>query len=171
MINIGIDQNEAEELFTEDAMITVFGENYKIRIIPDENEVVSMEEGCINLSVRDAGDHSRAARIVYAWYRQLIVDTFRDICHETYPYFIRYKTAYPQIKIKTMRSRWGSCIPSKGIIALNSRLIEHPRRCIEYVVLHEFCHFIVQDHSKNFYALVGEFMPDWKERRKELDRA
>lgn len=121
------------------------------------------------VTVKDTGDAGRMERLIYAYLRQLQTDTFREICHAVYPLFAGRGISYPRVKIKTMDSRWGSCIPSKGIIALNSRLIEYPRECIEYVVLHEFCHFIYPDHSKNFYALVASFMPDWKARKKAME--
>ena len=69
-----------------------------------------------------------------------------------------------------MTSRWGSCQTVKGIITLNSKLIEKPLRCIEYVVLHEFAHFIHPNHSKEFYDFVASLMPDWKERKIELEK-
>ena len=46
-----------------------------------------------------------------------------------------------------------------------------PAECIEYVVLHEFAHFVHPNHSKDFYALVEKLMPDWKERREMLQGA
>lgn len=94
---------------------------------------------------------------------------FREICDEIYPLFEPYGVAYPQIKIRCMTSRWGSCQPAKGIITLNSRLIAAPRSSIEYVVLHEFAHFIHPNHSKDFWNLVAYFMPDYKKRKKALD--
>jgi len=65
---------------------------------------------------------------------------------------------------------WGSCQPEKGVITLNSKLIAAPRNCIEYVVLHEFVHFIYSSHSKQFYEFVAMLMPDWKERKSELEK-
>ncbi|OYP38116.1 metal-dependent hydrolase [Lachnotalea glycerini] len=55
-------------------------------------------------------------------------------------------------------------------MSLNSKLIEAPRNCIEYVVLHEFTHFIHPNHSKKFYDFVAMLMPDWKERKMELEK-
>ena len=51
---------------------------------------------------------------------------------------------------------------------MNSKMITAPREAIEYVVLHEFAHFIHPDHSKDFYGLVEELMPDWKVRKAML---
>ncbi len=73
-----------------------------------------------------------------------------------------------QLKIKQMKSQWGSCNRRNNVIALNFSLIHLPLPLIEYVVLHEFCHFIHGNHSKDFYDLVACYMPDWKERRQAL---
>lgn len=77
---------------------------------------------------------------------------------------------YPRIRVRTMKSRWGSCIPSKNVITLNTRLLLKQRHLVEYVVLHEFAHFTHPDHSPRFYGLVASMMPDWKERKKELNQ-
>ena len=44
-----------------------------------------------------------------------------------------------------------------------------PKECIEYVVVHEFCHFAVKGHGDKFYATVSKFLPDWQERENLLD--
>ena len=75
---------------------------------------------------------------------------------------------YPKVKLRYMTSRWGSCQPDRGKITLNSRLIDAPEGCLEYIVVHEFAHFIETNHSKAFWDVVEEFLPDWKERRKLL---
>ncbi|MBP0971742.1 MAG: M48 family metallopeptidase [Oscillospiraceae bacterium] len=56
----------------------------------------------------------------------------------------------------------------KGI-ALNRRLIEAPKNCIEYVVTHEFCHLVYPNHSKQFYALLQVMLPDWRESKDLLE--
>lgn len=94
-----------------------------------------------------------------------------QICQEIYPLFEPYGVSYPQIKLRRMKSQWGSCRPRSGIITLNRRLIEVPRKSIEYVVLHEFVHFIHPDHSRDFYAMVESMMPDWRERKRLLEGA
>ena len=97
-------------------------------------------------------------------------EMLKQICREIYPLFSGYGIFYPEIRIKYLKSMWGSCRPTQGIITLSSRLIYTPRKCIEYVVLHEFAHFIYPNHSKEFYSVVGSLMPDYKERIKELKK-
>ena len=87
-------------------------------------------------------------------------DQFGEIMAEIYPLFQKYGVAQPTLRIRDMDTRWGSCLSKKGIITLNKRLLEAPRSCIEYVVMHEFCHFIHPNHSKQFYGFLAMLMPE-----------
>ena len=69
-----------------------------------------------------------------------------------------------------MISTWGTCQAQQKVITLNSKLIEKPKSCIEYVVLHEFAHFIHPNHSKEFYGFITMLMPDWKEHKYLLEK-
>ena len=80
-----------------------------------------------------------------------------------------YNIERPEIYVRNMTTRWGSCIPSKKRIGLNLQLIKADERCIEQVILHELIHFIHPNHSKNFYFILTQIMPDWKDRKNDLD--
>jgi len=69
---------------------------------------------------------------------------------------------HPVIRLKYMTSRWGSCTPARNSISLSLRLIHHPVQCTEYVILHEYAHLLVPNHSKAFYDIIRMHMPDWK---------
>ena len=70
---------------------------------------------------------------------------------------------------RNMRSRWGSCTPDTGRVCINVRLALYPPRCLEYVVVHELCHFIVRNHGAGFKMLMDRYLPDWRESRKLLE--
>lgn len=86
-----------------------------------------------------------------------------------YPVIEKYHIKKPDIQIRTMKARWGSCIRDKNMIILNYELIKAPRFCIDYVVLHELVHFKYRNHDANFYAFLTALMPDWKQRKGILD--
>ena len=96
-------------------------------------------------------------------------EIFQGMLEELYPLAAKQGAAKPLLRIRRMKSRWGSCLPGKGIITLNKRLLEAPRGCIQYVILHELCHLIHPDHSKRFYGLLAAWMPDWKEWKTRLE--
>jgi predicted metal-dependent hydrolase len=72
---------------------------------------------------------------------------------------------YPRsLRIKTQKSRWGSCGP-KNDINLNWLLILAPAAILEYVVVHELCHIRYKNHSKDFWRLVAMHLPDYLQSR------
>ena len=75
---------------------------------------------------------------------------------------------FPNVTVRVMRSRWGSCTASKNHITLNARLTEVPYGSAEYVVVHEFAHFMEQNHSTDFWNIVEKYLPDYKVRKKGL---
>lgn len=75
----------------------------------------------------------------------------------------------PVLKVRQMKTRWGVCAPAKRQITLNLRLAEKPRAAVEYVVVHEYAHFIHPDHSPAFWAVVARVLPDYKARRALLE--
>jgi predicted metal-dependent hydrolase len=72
------------------------------------------------------------------------------------------------IRIKTMKTRWGSCQPLKKQITLNLSLIEKPVSCLEYVIVHELVHLLEPSHNNRFYALMSQYMPDWALEKNKL---
>ncbi len=86
-----------------------------------------------------------------------------------YPEFKKYKIKEPGISLRAMKTRWGSCTPGKGTIRFNLMLVDKPQECVEYVVVHELAHLVHGNHSKDFWAVVEEILPDWKARKKRLN--
>ena len=93
-----------------------------------------------------------------------------ETCRKVYPGFERRGIAFPQIKFRKMVSRWGSCHISKKILTFNTNLVYAPTECIEYVVIHEFVHFLQPNHSKKFYDEVEKLCPGRKEAEKKLKK-
>lgn len=148
----------------------LLGKSLQLKVIEGKQEDVSTDGVFIFLTVKNKDNLKRKEKLINDWLKNLERETFEQICEETYQKFKQYDVPYSQLKIRSMTSRWGSCQTKKGIITLNSKLIEKPRSCIEYVVLHEFAHFIHPNHSRKFYDFVAMLMPDWKERKKELEK-
>ena len=71
------------------------------------------------------------------------------------------------IKITSARTRFGSC-SGKNSICFSWRLMLYPPEAIDYVIVHELAHIRHHDHSPAFYALIEQYLPDWKVRMKLL---
>lgn len=72
------------------------------------------------------------------------------------------------IKIKQMRTRWGSCNSKKGYINLSLELLSRSFSQIEYVVLHELTHLNHPHHRPSFYLALAKVMPDYMEKERLL---
>ena len=91
---------------------------------------------------------------------------FEPISRKVYPAFAGVLGGQPpELRVRDMTSRWGVCDVKKRRITLASRLARQPMAAVEYVIGHEYCHFVHPNHQKEFWALVERFLPDWKARR------
>ncbi len=136
---------------------------------PTGREEIFLRGGSLVLRTKWPDHYPHKKNIMEKWMRFFTRKTFSEIIDWAYPQFIPYGAPYPVWTVRSMTSRWGSCQPQTGKITLNSKLIFYPKEAIEYVVVHEFAHFAHPDHSKAFWALVAEIMPDYKERKKLLN--
>ena len=74
-----------------------------------------------------------------------------------------------KVRIGSAKKRFGSC-SSSGSITLSCFLMLYPMAAAEYVAVHELCHLVYMNHSKDFYALVEKYLPDRRAREKLLRR-
>ncbi len=81
-----------------------------------------------------------------------------------------YHCPLPEITYREMKTRWGSCLVNKAKITLNTRLVHYPMECLEYVIMHEYLHLIVPNHSVRFHALEDLYMPDNRKRQEILNK-
>ena len=94
---------------------------------------------------------------------------FTQVSDAVFPLFAQVLNGQrPVLKVRQMKTRWGMCVPAKRQITFSLRLAEKPRAAVEYVVLHEYAHFVRADHSPAFWAVVARYMPDYKARRRLL---
>ena len=70
-----------------------------------------------------------------------------------------------------MKTRWGSCTPRKRSIRLNTQLAKKRAELLEYVVVHEMAHLIVEHHNDPFTSIMDEHLPHWRMHRQALNSA
>ena len=147
----------------------VLGRDQRLVVIKGKSNSVSSDGVHLTLSVKSTDDYALKQRTMDRWLQRRCKDTIRELCENAYPKFQKYGVAFPELRYRNMVSRWGSCQPKRGVLTFNYLLIEAPVSCIEYVVVHEFTHFLCPSHSKEFYTLLSTFMPDWQERKQVLE--
>jgi len=101
------------------------------------------------------------------WYQTEIKRIFEERYNHVWSMFDE-SIKKPTLKIRKMKSRWGVYNKESHSITLNSHLIEYDVDKIDYVIVHELCHIIHFNHSKEFWNLVSKYFPNYKYIRKEL---
>ena len=143
------------------------GRNYRLKIIESRSEGVKLQRGYLQVFVKDTVNLEKKKLLLKEWYLiKAEIHFFKAI--EKYRPVVKEEIEH--ICIREMKTRWGSCNPSKGYINLNSKLIEKSTECIEYVVFHELAHLVHTDHSAQFYNYLSLYMPDWKVRKNRLEQ-
>lgn len=79
----------------------------------------------------------------------------------------KLKFSFNQINIKNQKTRWGSC-SKKGNLNFNYKIALLPQRTADYIIVHEICHLKQFNHSRKFWSLVSQTMPDYMKIRNEL---
>ncbi|RMF16310.1 MAG: M48 family peptidase [Gammaproteobacteria bacterium] len=74
-----------------------------------------------------------------------------------------------EIRLRAMRTRWGSCNIREQRIWISTRLVHYPESCLEAVVVHELAHLIERGHTPRFYALMDQYYPAWREAEQTLN--
>ena len=154
-------QERSQKSMIDDKHIVLFGNSLKIRKTTGKYNHVSYDKDTLYVQCREQADPEKVIR---QFLDKLCRDVFLDIATLTFRSLSNYHLEFPDVKIRDMKRRWGSCTPAKNSITLNRKLIHYPFEFIEYVVLHEFVHFIQPNHSKAFYNIIENYMPDYKTR-------
>lgn len=165
------EQTRVSEAFGDGMKIRLLGEERTLRLRQGKAFSADFSADPVWMTVRDPEDAENNEKQYKKALRSYTEALLSEICREYYPFFEPYGVAFPKVSFRRMTSRWGSCRPAKQAITLNTALIEAPREAIEYIVVHEFAHFLHADHSARFYEEVTRVMPDWKARKKRLVRS
>jgi predicted metal-dependent hydrolase len=121
------------------------------------------------LSVPDPENTAAAQKILEKKLEELLYPLVLESCRTYGPRFAPYG-ARParEIRLKKMKSTWGTCRSTEGILTFSTMLIEVPPELLDYIVCHEYAHFVHPNHSPAFYEILGRVCPMHKKRREEL---
>lgn len=75
-----------------------------------------------------------------------------------------------EVRIKKMKTKWGSCNIAAKRIWINLELIKKPREHLEYVIVHELIHLIERRHNKRFKELMSKYLPKWRMYKRQLNQ-
>ncbi len=149
--------------------LVYLGRQYRLKVANGSKKPAKLLGRYLWVWVEDKADTESIKRSVDSWYRKRAHEILHRYVKNCYQVASRHGVPEPDIKIRLMRRRWGSCSPS-GRITLNLNLVKVPVHCLEYVIFHELCHLKKHNHSKAFYSLLTRCLPDWRQRKETLDK-
>lgn len=154
--------------YTSGEAIHYLGRRYRLRVVVDASASPScrLRAGFLEVTVQKRASHAVRAEM-RAWLRRRAEEVLRERM-QAVGKGLRWVRAGPPIRLQWMRAQWGSCSPH-GRITLHPALVQAPRVCIDYVVLHELCHLSSHNHSARFYNLLDRHMPGWRGVKERLD--
>ena len=129
----------------------------------NQNEV-TVADSFLNLFF--SGKVSNLKKIIENWYKK---ESLEYLVLRTSFLAKIMNVKYNSVKIKNFKRRLGSC-SYKNDIVYNWRIIMSPKEIIDYIIIHELCHTVHFNHSKNFWILVKEFSPDYKDHKSWLKK-
>lgn len=150
--------------------VQMLGKDMRIVFQEASKSSLEVDEKRITLYLKDVTNEEFAQKMFLRWWKKAAEDVFQNELNALYEkVFKKYQIAKPDIYVRKMKTLWGSCTPSKSKVTFNNYLFKANIRCIQYVVLHELTHLLYPNHSKQFYDFLTVHMPDWQERKKQLD--
>ena len=144
------------------------GKRYLLKIIEEEAKPkVILKHKHIILHIRPNTDTEKRKEILDDWYRECLRNEVIKLVEKWEPII---DVNVSDIGIKKMKTKWGTCNIEAKRIWLNLELMKKPINCIEYIVVHEVIHLLERNHNQRFIAFMNNFLPFWKELKKELNQ-
>lgn len=156
-------ESHPRQLFSGET-IRYLGKSYSLKVSGtgsyDGN--VRIRGGRIEISQQNGGcpsDHLKN------WYRGRLAMVVRPLvqCRAA-----QIGKPVPLIQVRSLGERWGSC-GKNGRLYFHWKLATLSKSIVDFVVAHEVCHLVHQNHSKEFFRLLSRIKPDWRECQRDLD--
>lgn len=130
----------------------------------DRKRIMVKKQAGKLLVVSPAADKEMIKKAMIKWYREQA----RELLTDKVDYYRKFiNKPIGEIRIKEQKSRWGSC-SARGNLNFNWKIVMAPDEIIDYLVVHELCHLLHMNHSKDFWQSVGSILSDYKDRERWL---
>lgn len=145
------------------------GKPYRLKVIEVNDKPTIVIKGKTQLVMQIPEDTTveKRDKMMSNWYRSRLIELLNTYVPK---WEKKMNIKVSKVGVRHMKTRWGSCNKLKNRIWLNTELIKKPHACIEYVLVHEFCHMIEKKHNDKFLELMDMYMPKWRMYKEELNR-
>ena len=158
---------KAERKYVSGETYYIWNKQYFLEFQPSKKRYFKIEGNKLLLGMKKDSTVQQREKFVRKEYRRILVE---QLFHLIPKWEEITGLKCESWNTKYMLTKWGSCNSFAKRIWINLQIVEKPLECLEYVVLHELIHLKVSNHGKDFTSELERFMPDWKERKKSLNK-
>jgi predicted metal-dependent hydrolase len=144
----------------------VWGRRYLLKVEEAAAPKIELKHTKMILRVGSGTNHDAKQAIVARWYRDQIKAAVPDLIAMWEPLL---GVKVERVFVQKMKTKWGSCNPSRRSIRLNTDLAKKPYKCLKYIVLHEMVHLIERHHNDRFRKYMDQLLPQWHLYQSELN--
>ena len=155
-----------EKKYVDGEIFSYLGKNYTLKIVESDEACVKLKNGCfiVAISKNEFGKAEQVQDLLSDWFRAHA----NKYLQERTDKFAKIIGVLPSsVSIKNYKARWGSC-STNGAIDFNWKIIQAPKKVIDYIVVHELCHLLEHNHSPKYWRCVEKFMPNFKDSKNWL---
>jgi predicted metal-dependent hydrolase len=147
------------------------GKRYLLRVYESNDlyrypKVVCKTKTYIDMFIKEGCKTEQRAALMKEWYRTKLKEILAELIPK-WEAILNVKAN--QVKVQTMKTKWGSCNTNNKNIMFNIELVKKPYECIEYVVVHELLHLLERNHNDLFRAYLDKFLPNWRHLKEQLN--
>jgi len=155
-----------EKKFINGEVFKFLGKNLKLKInISDAKKTyIKNDYICLDLKNNTKNKKEKIKKELQLFYRS---SSERILKEKTLTESKKMNLKVKEIKVRSYKNRWGSC-SSNGNISYNWKLIMAPEKIIDYVIIHELCHLIHFNHSRDYWGEVSKKLPNYRESKEWL---
>ena len=142
------------------------GRSYRLQLVSGQENDLTLKDGqfCLSRELIETSGIDGAKQAFERFYTVKGLQRFQD----RIAYFAPKVGVCPAaVKVKDMGFRWASC-SSRGNINFHWKCMMASPKIIDYIVVHELCHFHHRNHSDAYWNEVDKILPDWRERKEWL---
>ena len=164
-----INQNQNQREYVSGESFTYLGRNYRLKIVSgDAVEGIKLMNGRFHVGLTSNITHHDRDKFIIdqltRWYKERAIIRLRQ---KTIRYAKQMGVVPISVGLRDYKSQWGSC-QTDGKIYYNWKIIIAPHSIVDYVVVHELCHLVHGDHSKQFWKMLETIIPDYIEKKEWL---
>ncbi len=146
------------------------GRRYRLKVLEYDGRpaIHLLNNTTMELRTRPGDDRDTRETVLYQWYRCQLRNQLPALLAK---WERKAGVTVEDLRIRKMKTRWGTCNIEAKRIWLNLELVKKPASCLEYIMVHEMVHLRERAHNERFRALMDQLLPQWRLHRDVLNQA